>query len=1181
MALIRPVLAFALRRLGRSAILLASVLAMGGLALMLVTTGFGPAAVQLTAPYLVVQSVGLLTLVIIFALTAFTVHAALGDVEHGARELLFATPLTPTAWFVGRWLAVVLAGLVTLVGAGVVLGTAPHLVPVDPARVGATSVTGILWAIAVIGLPNILLISALLFAAAALSGSTLVTAVAGIGIWALFWVTALLVDSPLLAGAAPASAEALARAALLDPFGLSAFFEQTRYWTPAERNRELPVLGGRLLLNRLLWIGVAAMVLVGAARRFRQVALGAASARARRVPDAARGTEHVAAPVPVARGPLPRLGAGAAWVALTRYELRLVVRNWAFLALLVMWVMVAGIEIHSEITAGEYGARLLPTTAIVVDRLLAPLGLFGALVLIYFSGEIVWRDRARRMDGLTDATPVPALARIGSQLAAIVILPLALLVAGLLTGVGIQVAYRFPDWQPAVLLAMLWYAGLPLVLLGVGVFALHVIVPNRWVAMLGGIVLALAGAGQLPGVTHPMLRFAGFPLAGYSDFDGFGAAPRSFLAFAAWWGSVSCVLLVAAWALRHHGHDLAFRRRLAGAWSVLGTSGRRAAAVALLATLVSGTWLAAALSRTTRFPDRLAALAWRADYESTYRHFHGRPQPTPASLALVAELAPAARRAAIAGTMHLVNRTLAPIDTILVGIPADAVGTTIVADPMASVIADTARRVMLVVPRAPLGPDDTLRLRYRHAFDRGGVHAEVPPRDITSNGTVLMHGQLVPSIGYRPQLEVADPVERAMVGLAGPPTPYPTAAAVSGSGMREAWVHLDATIATDPDQVALAVGALVAQWDSAGRRWFRYRTARPVTPVTAIVSARYARHVAHADGMMVEVWHLPTHGINRERIAEAALAAVAELTPRFGALPDTVLRVAELPRWSGFGAFALTGLVLFPEHRGFLLDARPGRVDLMLRRVAHEVAHQWWGHRLSPPLAEGSLILVESLAKDAEQLAVRRAHGERGVDAILAYDEDRYLRGRAGAGEEEPPLARMTDESWLDYGKGSLMMHALRAALGDARVDAALRAILRQHGGPSGAATVTDLRTALLAEAVTPADSAMVQEWFLGRAVWDVAISEIATVAEGWRVTVRATRQADATMPASPGDTQVLVEAHDAAGRPAWTGLATVRGGVGTLLVPRTRTAVSVTVDSQRRLLDLDRSNNSKDLTSP
>jgi hypothetical protein len=71
-----------------------------------------------------------------------------------------------------------------------------------------------------------------------------------------------------MAGAAPPTPEGLARAALLDPFGLSAFFEQTRYWTPAERDARPVALVGRLLLNRLLWLGVAGAVLAVVYWRF-------------------------------------------------------------------------------------------------------------------------------------------------------------------------------------------------------------------------------------------------------------------------------------------------------------------------------------------------------------------------------------------------------------------------------------------------------------------------------------------------------------------------------------------------------------------------------------------------------------------------------------------------------------------------------------------------------------------------------------------------------------------------------------------------------------------------------------------------------------------------------------------------------------------------------------------------
>ncbi|MBK7594079.1 MAG: hypothetical protein IPJ11_02230 [Gemmatimonadetes bacterium] len=226
---------------------------------------------------------------------------------------------------------------------------------------------------------------------------------------------------------------------------------------------------------------------------------------------------------------------------------------------------------------------------------------------------------------------------------------------------------------------------------------------------------------------------------------------------------------------------------------------------------------------------------------------------------------------------------------------------------------------------------------------------------------------------------------------------------------------------------------------------------------------------------------------------------------------------------------------------------------------------------------------MESLAKDAEQVVVRSVHGAAGVDAILAYDEDRYLVGRADAGAQEPALERLTDEPWLYYGKGSLMMHALRAALGDSGVDAALRAVIAKHRGSGGVATAPVLRSALLAHARAPADSAAIVEWFGGRAVWDVVVDAITAAPPGYLVTVRATRQGDATLPMEAAGASALITMAglDAAGSVQWRGTVAVRDGVGTVTLPGLPGVVQLVLDPERRLLDRDRANNRKELPPP
>jgi hypothetical protein len=57
-------------------------------------------------------------------------------------------------------------------------------------------------------------------------------------------------------------------AALADPFGATAVDRLTQYWSPFQRNNQLIPLSGILLLNRVLWLGLGAIVLVITYSRF-------------------------------------------------------------------------------------------------------------------------------------------------------------------------------------------------------------------------------------------------------------------------------------------------------------------------------------------------------------------------------------------------------------------------------------------------------------------------------------------------------------------------------------------------------------------------------------------------------------------------------------------------------------------------------------------------------------------------------------------------------------------------------------------------------------------------------------------------------------------------------------------------------------------------------------------------
>ena len=1096
-------LSFELRYQTRRVAFIAASLLAAALGFVLVSTGYGPSGVDIGSPYVITQSLGILSLPAIFTLTVFCAEAALRDVEHGMTELVFATPIGKPRWLAARFGGAALAGFSGLVLADLVLIVAPFVVAVEPDRQGPLRLGAHLWALGVIALPNLLFVSALLFAIATLTRSTIATYVAAVAIYGLYWVTALLVDSPLMAGTAPPTREALARAALLDPFGLSAFFEQTRYWTVAERDVRPVTLTGRMLLNRALWLGVTGAVLAFAYARF----AFRVSADAGRRPEAAEDTADHAPDIQPVAPALPSSGPRAsvhAFGSALRVELRLLLRGWTFAALALLWAFVGGMEATAQL-GGEYGSTALATTSLLLSALQEPLLLLGTVAIAYYATESAWRERAVGIDQIVDATAMPVVSRQLAKLSALAILALALGVIAIGVGLGVQLATGARELEPGLWISLLWFGVVPLVLYATGALAAHALAGNRWLGLIGGLLLAgLMHRGQSVGLEHPLTRFGATPSGEHSGMAGYGYLPASFAAFVACWAAGSALLVLVGAGVWPRGPIASLSQRIRALPRTLGTTGMRLAAGT---SVVFGAWAATLLHVTTvRHPwvSSQADATWRADYERAYRRLFRAPQPVIIAVRSTVRLRPEAGRAEIDGVYQVENRAAASVDTIWLAVPRTVSHATI-----RGASEDRPAHAHLgmhaLALEQPLAPGARAEVRFSLVLDRGGVRASLPEQDVVGNGTVLMSGTIYPSIGYRPGWELDEPALRRTHGLDGEPTArfeLAVADSLRAAGHATPWMTLETTIATAPGQVALGPGALLRQWDSAGRAWFRYAPDRPVTPTFAIASARYEVHRVRHGGVDVEVWHAPEDDANVSRIIAAATRTLDLLGARLAPYPHPVLRLAEVPSWWRFGAYATPTLILFPEDRGFQTEASEGDVDLVTRRVAHEVAHQWWGHGLTPLDVRGSTLLVETLAKDAEAQVIASMHGADALPAMLAFDEDRYFAGRASDVRDEPPLLEVTDQSHLYYGKGALMMHALRVRLGSAAVDEALRSLLADHGGPGGTATSGDLRDRLLMRAVSGLDSAMVDEWLTGRASYALRLDSatVTKTADGWRV---------------------------------------------------------------------------------
>jgi aminopeptidase N len=106
--------------------------------------------------------------------------------------------------------------------------------------------------------------------------------------------------------------------------------------------------------------------------------------------------------------------------------------------------------------------------------------------------------------------------------------------------------------------------------------------------------------------------------------------------------------------------------------------------------------------------------------------------------------------------------------------------------------------------------------------------------------------------------------------------------------------------------------------------------------------------------------------------------------------------------------------------------------------TAHEVAHQWWGHQVVPGDVQGSSMLVETMAQYSALMVMKHEYGPEKMRRFLAYELDRYLVGRTFERKKEQPLARVEEQQYIHYRKGSIVLYALQDYIGEDNLNRAL-----------------------------------------------------------------------------------------------------------------------------------------------
>lgn len=1048
---------------------------------VLTATGFGPDNIRFSAPWLVMQTMGILSLLTFFAAAVFVANSVLRDVDHGMLEIVYTTPVGRFHYLFGRFAGAALATMTVASLCVVGLIGARFLPGIDAERLVSFSITPYLWSLAVVMLPNVLFATALLFGIAALTRSAVATYVGAVAGYLLYFAVAALTNSPIMAQSKPGVGGGTV-VALLDPFSLSSFFEVTRYWSIAEKNDRFVGLTGSLLANRLLWLAITAAIfaIVYATFSFRVLRRG----RRERVSARRAALERSSESLPARPAPrsTPRIAPRWFWSFLSaaRLEWRALVWNVPFLLILLLWMALATSELYSDLFTSEFGTRRYATTGLIIGQLRQPLALFGTILLVYLAAEVLWREQRDKMAAILDATPLPGSAMIAAKWTALAGLIGLVISSGIVLGMALQLSHGYTNFEPFLYLSQFYFVGLPLLVLAAATTLIHVFSPGKYAGMILSLLVVMYQrmAGDM-GLDHPLLQFGGGPSVIHMDMDGFGLEAEPFGWLMLHWLVVSGILLtIAAIAWRGLGHSV---RERAGLVLHRATSRqKRLVAACLTLSLFSGGWIFYNTNVLNESTSQKELDDWKAAYEKKYRSLVQMPQPSVTHIDIALDFFPERHAYRIAATQRLANQTEMPIRVIWVAVRREASGVKIAIEGARQARSDAHFGMSEFVLDRPLAPGAHTKIRYEYEFARRGFQDGGQTDPVYSNGTFLLGHRIFPTFGYRKSYELTDARERAKRGL--PARDFTPEELDAFEASKEPRVNLAATLSTSSDQIALGVGRLERTWNRDGRRYFRYRAETPIATTASFGSGRYNVSKRRAGNVDVELYWHPGHPQNVDRMLEAAVSSIRTFEQSFGPYRLGVLRMVEVPR-QRFAGYASPGIIWFVEDRTPLTDARdPNRADMVTRRVVHEVAHQWWGHQLSPRDGPGSSMLVETFAKHSESMMIQRLRGQQHLDQFLEMELDRYLVGRSRETKVEPPLLRTDGEPYVFYAKGAVVMNAITREIGEDAVNQAIRGVLHQPF-----ATSTDFLEHLRTVA-PPSSKPLVEEWLRDIVFYDLAV---------------------------------------------------------------------------------------------
>lgn len=1014
--------------------------------------GIDLGSVKTKAPIVIAKAMAAVTAILMMVTSLIMGVSVLRDYEYNMESLLFVNAIKKRDYLLGRFsgsfatLLFVFTGLLLGFSFGEFMPwrNAEKLMPFNFLAYLQPFITVVL--------PILFFGSALFFVSGALSRKLMVVYTQGVFIFVPFLLTKSIKNEFLQA--------------LLDPFSLTTLTDMNALFTTAERNSMLVPFSGVLLYNKLFWIFIGILILIIGYYQFNFSTAKNKKSKAKKLKsiDEFKTTSSEDLRIPSVTIEYNFKAQAIQLLHLTWFYFISICKQVSFWAIIICALII--ILINSINLNIAYDVASYPKTYLIIKELKELSGYFFAIILIFYSGELIWKEREIKLDLIYDATPISRTISLLGKFLGLLLIDIVLIVSLIVFGIVFQTANGYYNYELDVYFYGFFVEFFPFVILYTFIsFFFQALVNNKFVGFILVMVFAVLNTvSEFFGFEHDLYKFGGSGLGSYSDMNGYGYLLITYLWIKAYWLVFGVLLLIIASVLSVRGAETSFKKRVEFGMQRFTKPLLKFALSTLLVFALLGSYIFYNTNILNRYESTADKLEFKADYEKTLKKFEYLPQPKITDVNLHIELYPKTGDYTAEGFYILTNTQKEPINKIYL---QNSIESEVNLEEMSFEGGATLSRqygkygFYIYTLNKSLQVGNSIKMKFKQRKMTNGFRENETNTDVLRNGTFLTN-QIFPTLGYNKEYELDENKVRGEFKL------LPTKGMAkrndkmkltySDVGRNAGLINFEVIIGTDKEQKAISSGTLQKNWTTDDRSYFHYKTDKPIVNQYAIVSANYEvsknkwlpQNNSLANPVAIEIYYHKGHKYNIGRMTEAIQLSFDYFSKNYGPYQHNNIRILETPNYiEQTGFFSQT--IPFSESNEFMLDINDEKdVDIIFYKTAHELSHQWWGMQIQPANSQGKNMILETLAQYSALMVMKKKYSKEKIQQLLQKEQEIYLQAKKKYGNQEVPLIQVEKQDYIFNAKGILAMYALQNYIGEKNVNLALKRFLEDWNNYNG-----------------------------------------------------------------------------------------------------------------------------------